>query len=213
VSTPLTPPRPPAPAASPAPARATPARYQPIRSPARRLEGGPGELGEEERTYAIQVLPPGILRWSRLDSDERLQARIRIENRALGIAEPVTFPDEPVLSRETYNGRGPIWPQRSVIAEPNFVCYDRLYFEEYNSERYGWDLDILSPFVSAGAFYLDLALVPYHKFTDPCRCHECNTGYCLPGDPVPYMLYPPGLSLSGAVAEIGTILALVAIFP
>jgi len=30
---------------------------------------------------------------------------------------------------------------------------------------------------------------------------------------VPYMLYPPDLSLSGAILESGTIFGLVAIFP
>jgi hypothetical protein len=52
-----------------------------------------------------------------------------------------------------------------------------------------------------------------HVFNDPCNCMESSTGYCLPGDPVPYLLYPPELTLSGVAAEVGTVIALLAIFP
>ena len=58
-----------------------------------------------------------------------------------------------------------------------------------------------------------MALLPYHMATDPCRKCECSAGYCLPGDPVPLLCYPPQLSLTGAVAEAATIAALFAIFP
>ncbi len=97
--------------------------------------------------------------------------------------------------------------------EPNYVWYKRPLFEQKNFERYGWDLQELSPVLSAGAFFMDVALLPYHVGTDPLRCGEANAGYCLPGDPVPLMLYPPEISVTGAFAEAGTIVALLAIFP
>src|SRR5262249_34041205 len=97
--------------------------------------------------------------------------------------------------------------------EPNYVCYDRMYFEERNSERFGWDLGIIQPLVSAGIFFFDVAALPYHVGTDPCRKYECSAGYCLPGDPVPYLLCPPRLSLTGAVLEAGAVVSLVGIFP
>ena len=50
-------------------------------------------------------------------------------------------------------------------------------------------------------------------FTNPCRWYECSAGYCLPGDPVPYLCYPPQLSLTGSLAEIATGVALFAMFP
>ena len=97
--------------------------------------------------------------------------------------------------------------------EPNYVCYGRLLFEAKNFDRYGWDLGLVTPVVSAGMFYFDVATLPYHLFTDPCRHCECSAGYCLPGDPVPYLIYPPHWSLTGAMFEAGTIVALYAIFP
>jgi len=64
----------------------------------------------------------------------------------------------------------------AVETEPNYVLYRKLFFEERNSERYGWDLGVMGPFVSAGAFYWDLALVPYQFASLPFRRFESN-GY------------------------------------
>jgi len=176
--------------------------------------GAPGGNTDEVQGYQIQLEPPGLERLQMsLQSEENLKERIRQENRQRVPMERVIFPEEPILSREVYYGRGPIWPERQEVVIPNFLCYKRLLFEEKNSERYGWDLGILQPLISAGAFYADVVTLPYHLATDPCRCYECNAGYCLPGDPVPYLLYPPDLSVTGTVAEAATILALVAIFP
>jgi len=99
------------------------------------------------------------------------------------------------------------------MVEPPYVCYRRLYFEQINSERYGWDLGLGYPLLSAGVFFWDVALLPYHAFTEPFRRYECNAGYCLPGDPVPLLLYPPELNLPGALAEAAVISLGFAIFP
>ena len=93
------------------------------------------------------------------------------------------------------------------------MCYKRLMFEQLNYERYGWDLGIIDPPLSTGAFFADVALLPYHAFTDPFRSLDTGAGYCLPGDPVPLLLYPPDLSASGTVAETAAVLAVFAIFP
>jgi hypothetical protein len=45
------------------------------------------------------------------------------------------------------------------------------------------------------------------------RRYECNAGYYLPGDPMPFLLYPPELSFSGALAEAAIIGLGFAIFP
>jgi hypothetical protein len=159
----------------------------------------------------IRLDPPDPLRLFQLESEQAWKQRIKLEAAGRSPRESVTFPDEPVLTKEPYYGRN--WPARCLSVEPNYVGYKRLLFEEKNSERYGWDLGPLGTVVSAGVFYKDIALLPYHLFTDPLRCYEYSTGYCLPGDPVPYLLYPPELSESGAVAEAAAVVALLAIFP
>lgn len=166
---------------------------------------------DEGLSAVIQLEPPGPERIFRLESEAALDMRIIQEGRDKRPPERVAFPDEPFVSRETYAGRH--WPPSFELAEPNYLCYKRLLFEQINAERYGYDLGVLHPFLSAGIFFFDVAALPYHLGTAPCRCYDCNAGLCLPGDPVPFMLYPPELSLTGAIAEAGTIVALIAIFP
>jgi hypothetical protein len=105
------------------------------------------------------------------------------------------------------------FPPAVAVVEPSYVCYRRPYFEQINAERYGWDLGPIHPVVSLGVFWFDVATFPYHLGTDPCRHCECDAGYCLPGDHVPLLLYPPEVSGTGALAEGATIAALLAIFP
>jgi hypothetical protein len=172
------------------------------------LPAGPAE----QSGYQIQLEPPSRDRLFRLESEASLAERLRQENIDKG--EPggrLEFPEEPPLTTEKYLVRD--WPTRSIIAEPNYVCYGRMYFEDKNSERYGWDLGFIQPFVSAGRFYWDLATLPYHFGSDPCRMCECSAGYCLPGDPVPYLCYPPELSVTGTLAEAAVIGGLVVTFP
>jgi hypothetical protein len=199
------------PMAVPPPARAVvPTSFQQPRMPAAPATGAPVDEGQEAQTL-IQLSPPGPQRLFRLESESSLHERMRQEARERPAPERITFPEEPVVGLGQVVSRR--FPHETMLVEPNYVCYGRLYFEEKNSERYGWDLGIIQPFLSASIFYWDLITLPYHMGTEPCRCYECSAGYCLPGDPVPYLLYPCELSLTGAIAEAATGAALFAIFP
>ncbi|HEV2947178.1 MAG TPA: hypothetical protein VGX70_07365 [Gemmataceae bacterium] len=166
---------------------------------------------EEEQGVRIQLEPPGPDRiFGRRDSERSLQERIRQDVRQQRMT-PFEFPEEPILSTQRYAGR--VFPPMTETVEPNYLCYRRLYFEDKNSERYGWDLGFIQPFVSAGIFFWDSATLPYRMGTELCRRYECNTGYCMPGDPVPYLLYPPIWSVTGGAAEIAAVVAIAAIFP
>ncbi len=177
-----------------------------------------GPLGDEKGGYQISLEPPGPERlFGKLQSDNQLAEQMRQEAKERRPPERIVFPEEPTLTKTPYNAdwRALNWPRLREVAEPYYVCYGRAmsYFEEKNAERFGWELGWLQPLVSTANFYKDVALVPYHWASDPFRCYECSAGYCLPGDPVPYLIYPPGVSATGALAEAGVILALVAIFP
>lgn len=199
----------------------TPAAPQPTQAPytLRQTEFQP-PLGmmDDRRGYddraldqSIQLEPPGANRLFRLESEAALNERMRQEGKTKIPPEKITFPEEPVVSREQYPGRH--WPPQTEVAEPNYVCHGRLLFEDKNSERFGWDFGILQPVISSAKFYADVVALPYHIATAPCRCYECSAGLCLPGDPVPYLCYPPELSATGALAEAGSILGILAIFP
>jgi hypothetical protein len=136
---------------------------------------------------------------------------MRQEARQRTPMERIQFPEEPVLSRERYTGRS--FPVHTEVVEVSYVCHRPLLFEEKNSERYEWDLGILQPVVSAGAFYFDVLALPYHVASYAGHCYDCSAGKCLPGDPVPYLIEPPQWSLTATLAEAGVLVGLFAIFP
>ncbi len=100
-------------------------------------------------------------------SDDTLIERWRQQNRGRKPMERILVPEDPPIPAEGYAGRN--WSPMQRLVEPGYVSYGRLLFEDKNSERYGWDLGVLQPFVSAGLFYCDLVKLPYHLATDPCR--------------------------------------------
>jgi hypothetical protein len=177
-----------------------PAAFQPPRGPDLRAK-------DEGQEFRPLVDPPGPERLFRLDSEAQVKERIRQENRRPGGVERMLFPEEPVVATEPYNPRErqQKFHPTTEVAEPNYVCYHRTFFDQLNAERYGWQLGVLQPAISLGTFYLDVILLPYHIGTDPCRHYECNSGYCLPGDPAPYLIYPPDINLTGLAAEAAAV--------
>jgi hypothetical protein len=171
-----------------------------------------GAAEEDRPEYQVQTNPPGLKRLSQLDSDAKLEERIRQETLERTKNEQVVFPEEPILSREVYMGRVGLWPTRELIVEPNYVAYQKLYFQQNNFERFGWDLGPITPLVCATSFLYDLVTVPITFGARPCE-RDASTGYPLPGDPVPLLLYPPEITLTGVVLEVGALSALAAIFP
>jgi hypothetical protein len=169
-----------------------------------------GPLSTVERQ--IQLQPPSPAQVFRIESEQQWRQRIVRDSQRLRQPNPTLFPKEPKRARQTYAERE--WAPLSEPAEPAYVCYGRLYFEQKNFERYGWEMPCcLTPLLSAGIFFFDVAALPYNIGTDPCRCYECSAGYPLPGDCVPFLLYTPECSITGALAEAGTVGVLAAIFP
>jgi hypothetical protein len=183
--------------------------YQPLPPP--RLADVRADEQQSLQEITIQLDPPGPDKLFLFPSEAGLRETLIQEGKNRNPPDKITFPEEPILTRERYYGRN--WPQMCMVVEPNYCGYKRLLFEQKNEERYTWDLGPVQPLLCAMSFYKDVLLLPYHSFTDPFRCYEYNTGYGLPGDPVPYLLYPPELSFTGALAETSAVLAVMAIFP
>jgi hypothetical protein len=185
----------------------------PVLIPVQMRQAGPAARAQRDEpgfVYANLSVLPGPERLFRLDSEEAVIQRIRQENREHKLEE-LTFPPKEVLSKDPYYGRA--WPPMDMKVEPSYVCYQKLFFEDINAERYGWDAGVFQPLLSSLIFTKDLVLLPMHMWSYPCRCGETNAGKCLPGDPVSYMIYPPELTWSGTAAELGTIATLMALFP
>jgi hypothetical protein len=118
---------------------------------------------------------------------------------ALPVINPLGLPYVTKAVREGYE-------PRKAVYEPLFVVHRRLHFEEKNTERYGWDMGILQPFLSTAYFYKDVLLWPNSLASGlEIGFWDTNAGKCLPGSPVPYYLYPPGLTITGMLFEGGII--------
>jgi hypothetical protein len=167
---------------------------------AQNAQNVPGSPGQEPTGY-LRISPQ---RAFRLETEAEVRQRMTREakegNNPLSLKYEIFFPTYPSVAKETFVAR--TWTPLGEIVDPPFVCYRRLYFEQINFERYGWDLGPLrSVLLSQADFYWNLVTLPYHAGTEICRRYECNSGYYLPGDPAPLLLYPPKLSITGALAE------------
>jgi hypothetical protein len=175
--------------------------------------GGPnvGPLGDiggnrpDPYEAYIRLEPPGRERlFGSRDTEKELEERMRQERRDTGIpGDTIQFPEKPKLTDEPYQARK-VAPLEEY-AEPNYVVYRRLYFEEKNAERYGWDLGPIQLLVSTCYFFKDVLLFPQNFGSYPCRRFDSSAGHCQPGDPVPYILYPPEFTWTGLLTEGGVI--------
>jgi len=127
----------------------------------------------------------------------------------------LTFPPLPRIGDGIpYRPKTLDYKPMSVAYDALYVVHRRLHFEELNSERYGWDLGFIQPLVSTAFFYKDVLLWPNSLASGFCYgFYDTNVGKCLPGSPTPYMLYPPGLTVTGSVFEAVVITGAAFIFP
>ncbi len=141
--------------------------------------------------------------------ERRIIERLREEERKAGrdpfakYPKGITFPPAtPAGAGLSYVAKTADYPPRQVDYVSGYVVHRRLHFEEKNAERYGWDLGILQPLVSAAYFYKDVLLWPNSLASGVAYGFwDTNMGKCLPGSPTPYYLYPPGLTITGSAVE------------
>jgi hypothetical protein len=148
---------------------------------------------------------------------ERLREDLRKDKKYTKEQEQyLVFPPLPVISPPgvPYQAKTVAYEPRKLIVEPGYVVHRRLYFEEKNAERAGWDFGPMQVLVSTVYFWKDAASLP-HNVASGCvyGWWDTSAGKCLPGSPSPYYLYPPGLTLSGSLAEGVFLTAIPFIFP
>lgn len=168
--------------------------------------------GQDPFDAYIRLEPPGRERlFGNRDTERELEERMRQERRDFGTGDAIAFPPAPQLSSEEYRPRQ--FSPGVCLVEPNYVVYRRLYFEEKNAERYGWNIGLMQPAISTLTFFKDVALLPQNFVSYPHRRFETNAGQCQPGDTVPYLWYPPEFTSSGLLAEVGMVYLLFAAIP
>lgn len=155
---------------------------------------------DEDADFVIRTDLPGPERlFDTRKSESMMRETIRRDSSIRTGPARTLFPEYPPVSTQAYSGRQ--FSRSTARVEPSYVCHGRLYFEQPNFERAGWDLGYLTPGINVGVYYYDLFMLPYHAWTDPCRCYDCNSGKCLPGDPSPFYLYREQFSISGLAAQ------------
>ncbi len=149
----------------------------------------------------------------RMISDKELDARILKD---LKKTTDVKFPEPAPLKsgNEPYVSRVNTYSPIQVSVEPNYVVHRRLYFEEVNSERSGWDAGPAQFLISAGYFYKDVLFLPHNIASGFWKNrYEVSSGKCMPGSPTPYYLYPPGFTVGGTLTEAVVLTGTAFIFP
>jgi hypothetical protein len=93
-------------------------------------------------------------------------------------------------------------------------CYQPLYFQEVNVERYGRSFGMFQPVVSVASFYGRVPLLAYMVFARPARRCTYAPHWTLPGYRIPewerHEFVP---SLTGAAAESAAIYGLILLIP
>lgn len=148
----------------------------------------------------------------RLDGDAVLNRRIQKE---LGDKKD-EFPAPSALlpAGATYTPKTASYPPMRAKLEPTYVIHRRLYFEDTNAERAGWDLGPVQPVFSAAWFVRDVVLLPHNVVSGFWKNRwDTSAGKCPPGAPTPYYLYPRGYTVSGLLWEVPLVVGLTYIFP
>ena len=120
--------------------------------------------------------------------------------------------------KEVQLAEGPFQPRLfapSMYAwEASNICYNPLYFEDPQLERYGHTYPFfVQPFVSIGRFTVQAIGLPYQMVIDPCYSHVFPLGYYRPGECAPKLIYQIPLNAEAALAEAGTIAGVYFLFP
>jgi hypothetical protein len=124
------------------------------------------------------------------------------------------------LARMQAKGRSIVfdrdWPKMGYCWDAPGLCYNPLYFEEINLERYGYGpkyLRIAQPVISAGQFFVTVPILPYRMVAEPSRQCVYTLGHYRPGSAVPYQVQLPPLDLKAGAVEGGLIVGLIYLIP
>lgn len=118
----------------------------------------------------------------------RLRARISLPEGDLPIDHATPhFAQYPTYVHDLGTTRG--FSASSWSWEPTALCFNHLWFQDINLERYGWHYGCAQTAVSAVKFTAEVALLPYKLVAEsPCDC-VYTLGYDRPGNCVPYRCY------------------------
>ena len=193
--------------AEPTPAPQQPGKTSPTAANGRMPEKGRTDY--EEESIGQAELPGPQAQFTRI-SEDSFYSKIALERRRMSLP-PAIFPAEQILTKAAYKPRN--FPATAEMVEPGFLLHRRLLFEQPNFERTGWDLGVVQPVVCLGVFYYDMALLPYHYWSELSDRSEGSPGKCWPGDQAPLRVPIERFSVTGAIGEAGVLIGGAYLFP
>ena len=136
---------------------------------------------DDETVIRIKTAPPSASEMFRLETEKQFRDRLRKETEA--VPGTVRIPEyKESVSMPLDRVRG--WTHRIEWAEPDRLCFGRLFFSPRADERYGRNFGPIQPFVSTGYFYFDLAKMPAEAFR-PCAFMQWDDHRDLWDSPLP----------------------------
>jgi|688.fasta_scaffold37737_2 hypothetical protein len=90
--------------------------------------------------------------------------------------------EEPIPSIQDARDYG-LWSDTPVLWDSPVFCYNPLYFEQVNLERYGIGYNRpVNAIVSGSRFFIDASLLPIRILQTPHKSCTCTLGYLRPGN-------------------------------
>ncbi len=179
-------------------------------------------VADEAGEYYVRTELPGPQRLFMRESEAQFYDRIRQDLKRQQGTGPAIFPEEPIISRESYEHvpyprLDPVtkqpYPRIAEVVEPCYVCHGRLLFEQPNFERIGYDFGMCQPGLQMATFYYDLIMLPYHINSNYKVRGECSVGKCLPGDQAPFTVPIERFSVTGVIGEAAAVISGFYLFP
>lgn len=166
-----------------------------------------GQLGMQQRIKSIRDISLDI-RPPQLFNDQQQAMPAPLDEAATAL--PLMAQHHP-FTRGDLAQSGYHW---QPTAEGLTFCYQPLYFQEVNVERYGRSFGIFQPVVSVASFYGRVPLLPYMAFARPARRCTCPPHWTLPGYRIPewekHEFVP---SFAGGSAEVAALAGLILLIP
>lgn len=191
--------------------------------------GGNSDAKDKGKLAPIVTLDPNVPPIARedafrLDGDDDLNKRIvaaLVKAETKNNADFVYKASDYVLPQPAKVGASGVayvpktanYSPTTALIEPGYLVHRRLLFEEKNSERNGWDLGFIQPLVSTAYFCKDALLLPAHIASNLTERYDASAGKCLPGNTVPYYLYPEEITLFGATVGAVVVTGAAFVFP
>ena len=121
------------------------------------------------KTLNLSLQPPSREQLFKVESEDKLRARMEKEYLALG-QKKVLFPRD---DQVPFAGKSQRFPPPTAVLESANLCSNPLYFEEEDTERHGIYCPLAQPLISTARFYFNTLCLPLKMIVTPPWSLNC----------------------------------------